>query len=97
MSQRMVDLHQNYFGGLTRKIQERQVFCEGAYPQRSVTEQNTKYFTVFFRAVFKYKQDKANEHLLLGAYGWYVTKTKRSSTQYRKVFQNSGSKINQMM
>ena len=27
----MVDLHQNSFGGLTRKIQERQVFCKGAY------------------------------------------------------------------
>ena len=40
MAQRMVDLHQNCFGGLTRKMQEKQVFCEGAYPQRSVTEQN---------------------------------------------------------
>ena len=49
MSQRMVDLHQIIFGGLTRKMQERQAFCEGAYPQWSVTEQNTKYFTVFFR------------------------------------------------
>ena len=37
------------FSDLTRKIQERQMFCEGAYPQWSVTEQNTKYFTVFFR------------------------------------------------
>jgi hypothetical protein len=40
MSQRMVDLHQICFGGLTRKMQERQAVCEGAYPQRSVTEQN---------------------------------------------------------
>jgi tRNA-Thr(GGU) m(6)t(6)A37 methyltransferase TsaA len=34
---------------LTRKKQERQAFFEGAYPQRSATEENAKYFTVFFR------------------------------------------------
>ena len=33
----------------TRKTQERQVFCESAYPLRSVTEQKAKYFAVFFR------------------------------------------------
>jgi hypothetical protein len=49
MSQRMVDLHKNYFGGLTRKMQERQALCEGAYPKWSVTEQNAQYFAGFFR------------------------------------------------
>ena len=49
MSQRMVDLDQNYFGGLTRKMQERQALCEGAYPKWSVTEQNAQYFAGFFR------------------------------------------------
>jgi hypothetical protein len=44
----MVDLAELYFSDLTRKIQERQVFCKGAYPQRSVTEQNTKYFATIF-------------------------------------------------
>ncbi len=57
----MVDLHQKYFGGLTRKIQERQIFCEGAYPQRSVTEQNTKNFVEFFRAVWKNGVSKINQ------------------------------------
>ena len=41
MSRRMVDLAKIYFSELTRKIQEEQVFCKGAYPQRSVTERNT--------------------------------------------------------
>ena len=41
MSRRMVDLAKIYFSELTRKIQEEKVFCEGAYPQRSVTERNT--------------------------------------------------------
>ena len=49
MPQRMVDNAEIYFSGLTRKMQERQAFCEGAYPLRSVTEQNTQYFAVFFR------------------------------------------------
>jgi hypothetical protein len=52
---------------------------------------------LFFRAVFKYKRDKANEHLLQGAYPLYATKTKRSLTQYRAVFQSGGSKIKQVM
>ena len=51
MSQRMVDLHQNYFGGLTRKMQERQALCEGAYPKWSVTK--TK--RTVFRRIFPLK------------------------------------------
>ena len=37
-----------FFSDLTRKIQERQVFCEGAYPQRSVTEQTHTVFHSIF-------------------------------------------------
>ena len=69
MSQRAVDLAEIYFRRLTRKMQKRQVFCEGAYPPlRSVTEQNTQDFAGFFRAVFKCKKDKERAYFLTGVY-----------------------------
>ncbi len=73
---------------LTRKIQERQVICEGAYPLRSVTEQIATCFVVVFRAVFKCKQDKEREYFLAGVYidvhDLRKTQTRRSIAQYFK-------------
>ena len=35
--------------GLTKKTQERQAFCEDAYPLRSATTHTAQYFATFFR------------------------------------------------
>ena len=83
-----------YFSELARKIQERQVFCEGAYPLWSVTELNTTYFVVIFPyAVFKYEQDKEREAFPTGVYIDVHDQGKTQvATLYCDVFQNGSQK-----
>ena len=62
--------YKNIFVGRCRKGTPcgRFVLFSSAYPQRSVTEQNTQDFAGFFRAVFKCKKDKERAYFLTGVY-----------------------------
>ena len=98
MSQRAVDLAEICFRRLTRKMQKRQVFCEGAYPPAVCNRAKHAGFRRIFPSRFQ-MQERQGACVFPDGSVHRPTRPKENvnATKYSAVFRNGVSKINRAM